>query len=58
MIILFPAQVTQLSPANTHAPRVAFWLANSTELLHFLETDKHVQTYATEAIIDVNLTAM
>ena len=39
----------QLSPANTHAPSLAFWLANSTELLHFLECDKHVKSYATEA---------
>ena len=42
-------QVTQLSPANTHAPSLAFWLANTTELLHFLESDKHVHSYATEA---------
>ena len=38
--------MTLLSPANTHAPS----LANSTELLHFLETDKHVHSYATEAL--------
>ena len=38
-----------LSPANTHAPSLAFWLANTTELLHFLESDKHVHSYATEA---------
>ena len=44
--------MTLLSPANTHAPSQAFWLANSTELLHFLEleTDKHVHSYATEAL--------
>ena len=42
-------QVTQLSSANTHAPSLAFWLANSTELLYFLESDKHVKSYATEA---------
>ena len=41
--------MTQLSPTNTHAPSFAFWLANSTELLHFLESDKHVKSYATEA---------
>ena len=41
--------MTQLSSANTHAPSLAFWLANSTELLHFLESDKHVKSYATEA---------
>ena len=41
--------MTQLSPANTHAPSLAFWLANATELLHFLESDKHVHSYAAEA---------
>ena len=41
--------MTQLSPANTHAPSLAFWLANATELLHFLDSDKHVHSYAAEA---------
>ena len=43
--------MTKLSLANTHAPSLAFWLAYSTELLHFLESDKHVKFYATEAQI-------
>ena len=44
-------QVTTLAPINNHPPSLAFWLSNTTEFRHFLASDKHIHSYATEALV-------
>ena len=46
MIVLW--QVSSSSPPPA-APSLTFWLANTSELLHFLTTDRHVHSYAARA---------
>ena len=41
--------VTISDPGNNHPPSLAFWLANISEFLNFLISDKHVHSYAVEA---------
>ena len=31
------------------APRLAFWMANSSELLHFLKSDRHITSFSLQA---------
>ena len=48
-------QVTTLAPINNHPPSLAFWLSNATEFRHFLASDKHIHSYATEALVKIKL---
>ena len=38
--------VLQQHPGATHAPTLSFWMANSSELLHFLKSDRHITAFS------------
>jgi hypothetical protein len=33
-------------PGAHHAPTLSFWMANSSELLHFLKSDRHITAFS------------
>lgn len=36
-------------PGAHHAPTLSFWMANSSELLHFLKSDRHITAFSLQA---------
>ncbi len=38
-----------MSVNQSDAPRLAFWMANSSELLHFLKSDRHITSFSLQA---------
>ena len=34
------------APGANHAPTLSFWMANSSELLHFLKSDRHITAFS------------
>merc|ERR1719411_1221824 len=41
--------VIQQSPAPHQAPTLSFWMANASELLHFLKSDRHITAFSLQA---------
>merc|ERR1719220_1564550 len=41
--------VIQQSPAPNQAPTLSFWMANASELLHFLKSDRHIHAFSLQA---------
>ena len=37
------------SPGSNHAPSLSFWMANASELLHFLKSDRHITAFSLQA---------
>ena len=37
------------SPGSNHAPTLSFWMANASELLHFLKSDRHITAFSLQA---------
>ena len=37
------------SPGANHAPTLSFWMANASELLHFLKSDRHITAFSLQA---------
>ena len=37
------------SPNSNHAPTLSFWMANASELLHFLKSDRHITAFSLQA---------
>ena len=37
------------SPNSNHAPSLSFWMANASELLHFLKSDRHITAFSLQA---------
>ena len=33
-------------PGANHAPTLSFWMGNSSELLHFLKSDRHITAFS------------
>ncbi|CAG0888923.1 unnamed protein product [Darwinula stevensoni] len=38
-----------IQAAGSNPPALSFWMANSSELLHFLKTDRHISAYSLDA---------
>ena len=38
--------VIQQHPGASHAPTLSFWMANASELLHFLKSDRHITAFS------------
>jgi len=41
--------VIQQHPGASHAPTLSFWMANASELLHFLKSDRHITAFSLQA---------
>jgi len=41
--------VIQQNPGACHAPTLSFWMANASELLHFLKSDRHITAFSLQA---------
>jgi len=41
--------VIQQNPGASHAPTLSFWMANASELLHFLKSDRHITAFSLQA---------
>jgi len=41
--------VIQQNPGSSHAPTLSFWMANASELLHFLKSDRHITAFSLQA---------
>ena len=39
-------RVLDQQPGATHAPTLGFWMANASELLHFLKSDRHITAFS------------
>merc|ERR1719411_1536187 len=42
-------RVLDQQPGATHAPTLGFWMANASELLHFLKSDRHITAFSLQA---------
>merc|ERR1719210_2304007 len=42
-------RLVKQSPGANHAPTLSFWMANSSELLHFLKSDRHITAFSLQA---------
>ena len=51
MLISF--RVLDQQPGATHAPTLGFWMANASELLHFLKSDRHITAFSLQVETDV-----
>ena len=38
------------APGANHAPTLSFWMANSSELLHFLKSDRHITAFSLQVL--------
>lgn len=48
--VLFLLQVFSTVQLNQHdASRLSFWMANASELLHFLKSDRHITSFSLQA---------
>ena len=43
-------RVLDQQPGATHAPTLGFWMANASELLHFLKSDRHITAFSLQVI--------
>merc|ERR1711892_965608 len=41
--------VIQQNPGASHSPTLSFWMANASELLHFLKSDRHITAFSLQA---------
>ena len=43
-------RVLDQQPGATHAPPLGFWMANASELLHFLKSDRHITAFSLQVV--------
>ena len=43
-------RVLDQQPGATHAPTLGFWMANASELLHFLKSDRHITAFSLQVV--------
>ena len=42
-------------PGANHAPTLSFWMGNSSELLHFLKSDRHITAFSLQVEFNFSL---
>ena len=49
-IYFYNHRVLDQQPGATHAPTLGFWMANASELLHFLKSDRHITAFSLQVV--------